>query len=80
MTAATLPLVVLLGERAVCHLVDPDTPAAELPGLLALYLGVSASSLHALARRDGDVLHPLDPALPVGAQLAADAEVELHPV
>ena len=73
-----LPLVFILGERAVAHAVDPATPAGELPGLLALYLGAAPGSSSSLVCRLPDGERCLDPALAIGEQVEPDAEIDLR--
>lgn len=78
MTEDPLPIVIGRGERAVCHVVDPSVTAAEIPSLLALYLGGSADEPSRLVWRSEDGPRPLLPDLPIGEQVPADAEIELE--
>lgn len=70
-----LPLVFVVGERAVCHAVDPRCRAGELGPALALYFapGTLPGDRLAWLREDGP--RALDPALPIGDQVPADAEI-----
>lgn len=77
--SAGLPLVFTLGERAVAHAVDPATPAGELAGLLALYLGVDPPEPCGLVCRREDGERALDPLLAIGDQVESDAEIEVRP-
>lgn len=76
---AGLPLVFTLGERAVAHAVDPATPAGELAGLLALYLGVVPDPPCGLVCKSPDGERSLDPHLAIGEQVEPEAEIEVRP-
>jgi hypothetical protein len=72
---SALPLVVTCGERVICHLVEPGVLAGELPGLVELYFaphGIGGGPPR--ARSAGGELE-LDPARPIGEQVAPDAEI-----
>lgn len=73
-----LPLVFTHGERAVAHVVDPATPAGEIPGLLALYLGTPAARSTALVWRAPHGETALDPGVAIGHQVAPEAEIDLR--
>lgn len=79
MTGGEIPLVFARGERAVCHAVDPATPAAQVPALLSLYFGGPGESAVALVWRSADGPRPLEPDRAIGEQVPADAEIELEP-
>lgn len=79
MSEAPLPVVVTCGERAVFHLLESSMPAGELTRALALYLGVALPAA-APFWRDAAGERALDPALPIGAQVPPDAEIELRPL
>lgn len=75
MSDSALPLVVTCGERVICHLVEPGALAGELPGLVELYFaphGIGGGPPR--ARSAGGEL-VLDPARPIGEQIAPDAEI-----
>lgn len=74
-----LPLIVTWGERAVYHAVAPDTPAGELPGLLALYLGDADGAARVPVRIVPEGELPLDPDLPIGGQVDPETEIGLRP-
>lgn len=78
MSDGHLPIVIARGERAVCHVVDPSVTAAEIPSLLALYLGGSANRASRLVWLSEEGPRPLVPELPIGEQVPADAEIELE--
>jgi hypothetical protein len=76
-----LPVIVTCGERAVCHAVDPDLPAGELAAALRLYLGPPGALLApggpvTPVWRAAEGPRPLDPALPLGAQVPPEAEID----
>lgn len=79
MTPEGLPLVFAHGERAVCHAVDPATPAADLPSILALYFGDAAPDAARLVWRSDDGPRALEPDRAIGEQVPADAEIDLTP-
>ena len=75
MSDARLTLVLACGERGVCHLIEPGTPAGDLPGLVELYFAPATMASGPLrARIDGAEIE-LDPRLPIGDQVAPDAEI-----
>lgn len=78
MTPDGLPLVFCRGERAVCHAVDPATPVADLPAILALYFGSPPSDETRLVWRSDDGPRALEPGRPIGDQVPAEAEIELE--
>lgn len=78
MGAATLPLIVVRGERAVFHLLDPAMPAGELPGRLALYFEPRGSAAAELVWISDDGPRPLDPGRGIGEQVPPEAEVEIR--
>lgn len=78
MSAATLPLIVVRGERAVFHLLDPDVPAGELPGRLALYFEPLVVAPSRLVWNSDDGPRPLDPGRGIGEQVPPEAEVEIR--
>ena len=75
MSERELPLVVTCGERVICHLVDPDALAGELPAIVALYFAPHAVGEAPLRARSADGERVLDPALPIGEQVGPDAEI-----
>ena len=74
-----IPLVIVEGERAVLHLIEPDLPVAELRVQLSVYLepGRSRESRFIWMSPEGPRL--LDPKRAVGEQVPAEAEIEIHP-
>jgi hypothetical protein len=70
-----LSLVLACGERGVCHLIDPGTPAGELPGLIELYFAPYSVSPGPLRARIAGAEVELDPVLPIGDQVAPDSEI-----
>lgn len=75
MSEAALALILTCGERVVCHLVEPSAPAGELPALVALYFAPDPVPAGPLRVRAGAEERLLDPALPIGQQVSADAEI-----
>lgn len=80
MSEDPLSVVVTCGERAVCHAVDPRVPAGELVREIALYLGPLAVPRTVPFWRTSEGSHPLDPTIPIGVQVPADAEIDLRPL
>ena len=78
MGAPTLPLIVVRGERAVFHLLDPAVLAGELPERLAVYFEPAALALARLVWNSDDGPRPLDPGRGIGEQVPPEAEVELR--
>lgn len=78
MGTATLPLIVVRGERAVFHLLDPAVPAGELPGRLALYFEPGGRAPARLVWNSVDGPRPLDPGRGIGDQVPPEAEVEMR--
>lgn len=76
--AATLPLVVVRGERAVFHLLDPAVLAGELPARLALYFEPLGQAAEGLVWNAHDGPRPLDPDRGIGEQVPPEAEVEIR--
>jgi hypothetical protein len=76
--AATLPLIVVRGERAVFHLLDPAIPAGELPGRLALYFEPAGLVPARLVWNSVDGPRPLDPGRGIGEQVPPEAEIEIR--
>jgi hypothetical protein len=74
---ASLSLLLTNGERVVCHLVEPSTPAGELSALVDLYFAPHPVASGPLRARAGDLEIRLDPALPIGEQVPPDAEIHL---
>jgi len=74
-TGPSLPLVFVRGERAVCHVIDASLPAGEISRAVELYFApdVSPSGVPLWRSSSGD--RPLDPAVAIGAQVPADAEI-----
>jgi hypothetical protein len=70
-----LSLVLACGERGVSHLVEPGTPAGELTGIVALYFAPAELGPGPLRARVAGVEFELDPRLPIGDQVAPDAEI-----
>lgn len=75
MSESPLALVLACGERGVCHLVDPETPAGELPALVELYFSPGAVQAGPLRARSAGAEIDLDPRLPIGDQVAPDWEI-----
>ena len=75
MSDSRLSLVLACGERGVCHLVDPGTPAGDLPGLVELYFASAPMAPGPLRARIAGAEVELDPALPIGDQVAPDSEI-----
>lgn len=59
----------------MCHVVDPDLPAGELAAVLSLYLGLRGD-LPGPVWRSATGPRLLDPALPLGAQVPPEAEID----
>jgi hypothetical protein len=76
---ASLALVVTCGERVVCHLIEPTALARELPALVELYFAPQVVAEGPLRVRAGGAEIELDPGLPIGDQVAADAEIVFPP-
>jgi hypothetical protein len=70
-----LSLVLACGERGVCHLVDPGAPAGDLPGLVELYFAPVTMAPGPLRARIAGAEVELDPARPIGDQVAPDSEI-----
>lgn len=79
MGASTLPLIVVRGERAVFHLLDPAVPAGEVAGHLALYFEPAGLSPARLVWNSVDGPRPLDPGRGIGEQVPPEAEIEIRP-
>lgn len=79
MSSADLPLVIICGERAVFHLIDPDVPAGELLARFDLYFepGLALGGRAVWNSSEGSL--PLDPGRTIGEQVPADAEIEIRP-
>lgn len=75
MSEASLALVLTCGERVVCHLVEPSALAGELPALVELYFAPHSVPAGPLRVRVGAEELVLDPAVPIGDQVPADAEI-----
>lgn len=71
----TIALVFVQGERAVCHAVDRAAPAGELARDVALYFApdLRPSGPPVWLCDEGD--RPLDPEIPIGRQVPADARI-----
>jgi hypothetical protein len=72
---ASLALILTCGERVVCHLIEPTALARELPALVELYFAPQAVAPGPLRARSGGAEIELDPGLPIGDQIAPDAEI-----
>ena len=75
MSDSALPLVVTCGERVICHLVEPTELAGELPRLVELYFAPHGIGGGVPRARSGDADLELDPARPIGDQVAPHAEI-----
>lgn len=75
MSETRLTLVLACGERGVCHLIEPQALAGELPGLVELYFAPAAVAAGPLRARVAGADVELDPNLPIGDQVAPDAEI-----
>ena len=75
MSESRLTLVLACGERGVCHLIEPQTLAGELPALVELYFAPGTVASGPLRARVADAEIELDPRLPIGDQVAPDAEI-----
>ncbi len=75
MTESRLTLVLACGERGVCHLIEPGALAGELPRLVELYFAPAAVRPGPLRARISGGEIELDPCLPIGDQVAPDAEI-----
>ena len=74
MSDSRLTLVLACGERGVCHLIEPEALAGELPGLVELYFAPGTVRGPLRARVAGAEIE-LDPRLPIGDQVAPEAEI-----
>ena len=74
-----MALVVTWRDRAVCHAVDPAIPAGRLADELALYFGPSPPIESRLVWRSPEGPRLLDPRIPIGSQVHAEAEIDLEP-
>jgi hypothetical protein len=70
-----LTLVLACGERGVCHLIEPQALAGELPALVELYFAPASVAAGPLRARVAGAEVELDPGLPIGDQVAPDAEI-----
>ena len=70
-----MALVLALGERMVCHLVEPSALPGELPALVELYFAPAAVTAGPLRARSGGAEIELDPLRPIGDQVPPDAEI-----
>lgn len=75
MSDSRLSLVLACGERGVCHLVDPETPAGDLSALVELYFAPATMAPGPMRARISGSEVELDPALPIGDQVAPDSEI-----
>ncbi|HET9332781.1 MAG TPA: hypothetical protein VFQ21_04290 [Gemmatimonadota bacterium] len=75
MSDSALPLVVTCGERVICHLVEPTVLAGELPRLVELYFAPHGIGCGAPRARSASAELELDPARPIGEQVAPDSEI-----
>lgn len=75
MSETRLTLVLACGERGVCHLIEPQALAGELPGLVELYFAPASVAAGPLRVRVGGAEVELDPKLPIGDQVAPEAEI-----
>ena len=75
MSESRLTLFLACGERGVCHLIEPEVLAGELPGLVELYFAPATVAPGPLRARVAGVGIELDPRLPIGDQVAPDAEI-----
>ncbi|HUP00710.1 MAG TPA: hypothetical protein VM737_04215 [Gemmatimonadota bacterium] len=76
MSGSSLPLVFVMGERAVCHLVDASAPAGDLLAQLPLYLATGSMPTGGWVWSTPLGQRPLDPARPIGEQVPAEAWIE----
>lgn len=76
MTGGSLPLVFVIGERAVCHAVDPSARAGDILAQLPLYLAAIAVPSGELVWSSPSGPRALDPTIPIGDQVPADAWIE----
>lgn len=79
MSAGALPLVFAFGERAVCDVVDPSIPAAEVLPAIAFYFAPQAGFAGGLVWVAGDGERELDPLRPIGEQVPAEALIRIAP-
>ncbi len=75
MSESRLTLVLACGERGVCHLIEPGALAGELPGLVELYFAPAMVASGPLRARVAGAEIELDPRIPIGEQVATDAEI-----
>ena len=75
MSETRLTLVLACGERGVCHLIEPESLAGELPGLVELYFAPATVTAGPLRARVAGAEIELDPRLPIGDQVTPDAEI-----
>ena len=80
MSESKLTLVLACGERGVCHLIEPEALAGELPGLVDLYFAPGTVLPAPLRARVAGAEIELDPHLPIGDQVAPDAEIHFPAV
>lgn len=77
MSRSPLPLVVRFGERAICDVVDHDLPAGDVAKRVAFYLAHDLPESATISLETDADRRALDPALPIGGQVQAHAQLWL---
>jgi hypothetical protein len=72
-----LPLVVRFGERAVCDVVDHDSPAGVVAERVAFYLAHDLPGSATISLETDADRRALDPTQSIGGQVQAHAELRL---